>query len=178
MKLDKDASNVTIQAITATYDPVGSKASQQVLGEACPTTYTMDAKDRVVGARRDGGGGFAFTYAYDNMDNTTVRWESGAPITTMYDVASRVTTAIEGSVVSSFAFDPNGNQTVVDTNGDLTTMGWDKENRSTSYNGGGKLMTSTYDGDGYKRSELRQTPPARASMATLIWDGSTYLGEQ
>jgi uncharacterized protein RhaS with RHS repeats len=51
----------------------------------------------------------------------------------MYDLASRLTTSVAGTAVTTFGFDPNGNQTNVNSVGTLTTMGYDKENRMTSH---------------------------------------------
>ena len=52
------------------------------------------------------------------------------------------------------------------------TMVYDKENRETVNSVGGTVVSSTYSGDGLKRSEI-----AEESRTTLIWDGSEYLGE-
>ena len=35
------------------------------------------------------------------------------------------------------------------------------------------VQTYTYDGDGYKRTELKN-----GVLSTLIWDGTVYLGRQ
>ena len=52
------------------------------------------------------------------------------------------------------------------------TMTYDYENRMTSNNYNGSILSYTYSGDGLKRAELRS-----GVWTTLVWDGDEYLGE-
>jgi len=91
-----------------------------------------------------------------------------------YDAASRLTTSISGSAVTTYTFDVNGNMTNINENGTRTTMTFDKENRVASHNipGARQLTTFTYDGNGQKRREQKF-----AQIMTIIWDGDDYLGD-
>jgi len=56
----------------------------------------------------------------------------------------------------------------------LTTYLFDNENRlKTMTSSDNTIMTSTYSGDGLRRSAQQQGQ----TVHTMIWDGSDYLGE-
>ena len=50
---------------------------------------------------------------------------------------------------------------------------YDKENRMNAFFEDSVSHTFSYDGDGYKRTELKN-----GVLSTLIWDGTDYLGRQ
>jgi hypothetical protein len=52
-------------------------------------------------------------------------------------------------------------------------MTYDKENRMKAFFEDAVAHTFSYDGDGYKRTELKN-----GVLSTLIWDGTDYLGRQ
>ena len=87
----------------------------------------------------------------------------------MYDLANRLTTSISGAALTSYTFDPNGNNTVVLTTG-AVTMAYDKENRLVNYLSSAAAASYTYSGDGLKRSEWNAGIPT-----TLVWNGQDYL---
>ena len=88
-------------------------------------------------------------------------------------------------MLTTYTYDDNGNLTTITEHKgatDLTyKMAYDKENRLSTHKVDlgvvrGLPTTYTYDGDGLKRCEI---PPAPAgARTTLIWDGTSYLGEQ
>ena len=65
----------------------------------------------------------------------------------------------------------NGNQTNQQLPTQKTTMTYDKENRMKAFFEDSVAHTFSYDGDGYKRTELQN-----GVLSTLIWDGTDYLG--
>lgn len=117
--------------------------------------------------------GFDYNYTYDSMDNMLVNGESSPPLTSTYDVASRITTNITGSAVTTNTFDPNGNRWVVNESGKLTTMSVDFENRLVNVSSPDGSTSYTYAGDGLKRSEL-----VSGILTTIVWDGTSYLQER
>jgi hypothetical protein len=74
------------------------------------------------------------------------------------------------TTVTTFGFDPNGNQISIDTGGTLTTMGYDKENRLALHQQASSTATYLYAADNMKRVEN-----VDGAMTTLVWDGSSYL---
>jgi len=87
-----------------------------------------------------------------------------------YDIANRLTTSISGATVTSFSFDANGNQILVNIAGALTSMSYDKENRLNLYLASGSSVSYTYSGDMLKRCEWVSGTPT-----TLVWDGQDYI---
>ncbi len=66
-------------------------------------------------------------------------------------------------------FDANGNTTVEDNDGALTTYAWDLENRLTvAQLPAGTRTTATYDGDGKRR---RYQDNQDALLRNFLWDG-------
>lgn len=118
-----------------------------------------------------------YDYAYDSVDNRTFSSENGA-VTFTYDLASRLLT----STSESYTFDDNGNCVSVWESADSwVSMVYDKENRMVEHhqydaNQDPSLVISTYtyNADSQKRKE----ESLGEGVATLIWDGSEYLGEE
>ena len=153
------------------YDSVGNRASRNQNG----TTYdwTYDAANRLVSQTSSASA--RATFVYDAEGNTLVKHHQGSsPLTMTYDPASRLVTAVQGAVVSTFTSDANGNQTLENAGGTLTTNVYDKENRLwTTTSKAGEVSTSTYDGDGLRRSLALPDK----TVTTFVWDGTDYLGE-
>jgi len=82
-------------------------------------------------------------------------------------------TSVQGGYVTTYTFDANGNQTNQQLPWQKTTMTYDKENRMKEFFEDAVAHTFSYDGDGYKRTELKN-----GVLSTLIWDGTDYLGRQ
>jgi YD repeat-containing protein len=71
-----------------------------------------------------------------------------------YDAASRLSTSVQGSLV--------------------TTCAYDGENRLASVSSPAGRSTYTYQGsDGLRRTKQEPGGP----LTTMVWDGSDYLGE-
>ncbi|MBL8067376.1 MAG: hypothetical protein JNM28_02920 [Armatimonadetes bacterium] len=83
------------------------------------------------------------------------------------------------SVQTTDTCDDNGNLVEIEGRIDggadfgIVTMSYDKENRMASIvDHNNQIATYTFSGDGLKRSES-----TASGVATLVWDGSEYLGE-
>ncbi len=76
-------------------------------------------------------------------------------------------------IISTYAYDRNGNRLSEDVNGALTSYAWDEENRLTGIvYPTAQIETYAYAGDGQRRS--KQT----SSGTTLfVWDGQNLLQE-
>ena len=77
----------------------------------------------------------------------------------------------DGAPRIACGYDPNGNLVqVVNPDGTVITMSYDKENRESVHQDGSSVATYLYDGDGLKRVEY-----VDGARTTLIWDGPDYL---
>ena len=103
------------------------------------------------------------------MDNFLINNESGSIASNTYDIANRLVTSLAGSTMTTFTFDNNGNNTVVNS-GSPVSMSYDKENRLATYLASGTNVSYTYAGDNLKRCEWNAGTPT-----TLVWDGQDYL---
>jgi YD repeat-containing protein len=121
-------------------------------------------------------GGYA-TFSYDPVSNVlTKRHEGESPRTYTYDLAQRIVTMAQGSLVTSYLYDGAGNLTREDAGGSVTTKTYDPENRLAGIaHPDGTLSTYAYQGyDGLRRSKHE---PGGA-LATFVWDGGDYLQER
>jgi YD repeat-containing protein len=137
------------------------------------TTYGYDNKSRLTGQQTAGA---VVTLTMDAVDNVLVKWYQGqAPITMTVDAASRLQTANQAGIITTFTFDGAGNQTVSHTLGSIATSTFDGENRNTKIvwaNG----EISTYTWQGYNSMRRTNQEPGQP-VYTTIWDGTNYLGE-
>ncbi len=106
-----------------------------------------------------------------------MKWHQGnPPLTQTFDVANRIVTSGYAAAAINYTYNAVGNLTLEDTSGVQTGYGciYDGENRLTKLtNPDGSVVTSTYQGDGLRRSKQEQGQ----NPTTFIWDGSDYLGE-
>jgi hypothetical protein len=84
--------------------------------------------------------------------------------------ASQITTALSNVGVFTYGYDPKGNQINVNSQGSLTTMQYDYENRLSSYENSSTAVTYLYYTNNMKAIEL-----VNGSTTSLIWDGTRYL---
>jgi len=155
-----------------TYDADGNRTKVQDLAGNL-TTYACAAKGRLTQDATSGPNAHTYNYTYDSVDNRLTSNEGGTVMTQTYDLSGRLTTCIDGSGVTTYTYDAKGNPTNMHPlAGSIVTMAYDKKNRMTVHKDGATLSTYTYSGDGKKRSEA-----SGATVTTLLWDGSDYVGE-
>jgi len=169
--IDLDSVGSSLDRFTFSYDEVGNRKTVEDLAGNL-TTYTYDAKDRLTADLTSGPNAHAYTYSYDSTDNRLTSSETGTMASFSYDLASRLTTSIEGTALSTYTYEPNGNLSGVQSPSGRVTMSYDKENRlvrheqPTAFH----VATYTYDGDGLKRREI-----VGDETTILVWDGTDYL---
>jgi YD repeat-containing protein len=136
------------------------------------TTYTYDAKNRLTQDLTSGANAHSYTYTYDGNDNRLSSSETGSVSAWTYDVANRMVTSINGSATTSFTYDRNGCQSVVNEGaGVIYTMLYDNMLRLNCQISGANRYSYTYDAGNLKRYEDGPT-----GRTTIIWDGTDYLG--
>ncbi len=89
---------------TLTYDPVGNR-TVQVLRNGVLSTYSYDAKNRLTQDNTTGTNAHVYNYSYDSTDNILTNNESGTVTTNTYDLASRLTTTLAGTTLTTYSFD-------------------------------------------------------------------------
>ena len=136
------------------------------------TTYLYDPKDRLEGDNSSGTNSHAYSYVYDGVDNRSACNETGNLASSTFNAAQRIVTTVENSVgTTTYVYDPNGNVIeVVNPDGSVITMSYDKENRESVHQDAASVATYTYAGDGLKKTEY-----VDGALTTLVWDDDDYL---
>ena len=81
---------------------------------------------------------------------------------------------IQGGDSTTYLYNPVGNMTLEAQVAVQTGYAYDGENRLTKLtNPDGTVITNTYAGDGLRRT----TQQPGAAVSTMVWDGSSYLGQ-
>ncbi|MEX2242208.1 MAG: hypothetical protein WD716_00015 [Fimbriimonadaceae bacterium] len=155
---------------TYSYDDAGN-LTVTVDSNGARATHTYDGKSRLTRGQTTGTGAHDYTYSYDANDDRLTSSETGGVVTFNYNAFGQLTTSTDGSLVTTYTYDDDGNQTVTALQGsDPVTMAYDKENRMNRHQQGATVVTYTYASDGLKRSEVTS-----GGTTTLVWDGSDYL---
>ena len=75
-------------------------------------------------------------------------------ITFSYNAFGQLTTSTDGTLLTTYTYDSDGNMTVVaEESADPVTMSYDGENRMKVHKDGATVVTYTYAGDALKRTE-------------------------
>jgi RHS repeat-associated protein len=115
------------------YDPAGNR-TRVVEANGDRVTWSYDDDDQLTAEYRSGANAYAQTYTYDPAGNRTLKVIDGARTTYVYDVANQLGTAEAAAGGTTYTFDANGNQRVVqEPTGDRTTTTWDFENQPRLY---------------------------------------------
>ena len=133
---------------TYTYDANGNRASQTTDGVT--TTYTYNKANLVTGMTNKMGetviSSYAYTYYADG--NMHTKAETQLDVTTnttyVYDGAGRLTSETIGEDVISYYYDANGNRTLMNNDGVITSYTYDKNNRLLTEGD----IVYTYDANG------------------------------
>ncbi len=174
-------------ATTSTYLPTGWLASEQVTGQATPTTYTYDDAGRTATVT-DPAGAVTAT-VYDDAGRVTERHHPGGGVERYtYDPAGRLLTSTNPTGdVTTHTYEPATGRlaSVTDGAGNTITYGYDQAGRRTSEtNAAGETTTWAYDPAGRVTTVTDPagvTDAARRSSSELLgeiphpgagWNGS------
>ncbi len=155
------------------YDEVGNRTSMVESGGS-RTTWSYDDKDQLTGEHRTGTNAYRHTFTYDNRGNRILKNLDGQRTTSTYDAANQLKYSEDASGRTTYTFDADGNQHVVQApSGDRTTNVWDYENKLVGVqHPAGSRETMAYDPDG-KRVMLEES----ATTTKYVWDEQNYLQE-
>jgi YD repeat-containing protein len=108
------------------------------------------------------------------VGNRTLKVEDGARTTLVYDACNQLLTSEDAGGTTTFTYDENGNQTVVQKpSGARTTQVWDYENRLVkTIQPSGGVTSMSYDADG-----LRLKKEDATGTKLFMWDDQNYLAE-
>jgi RHS repeat-associated protein len=139
----------TLQAsFTRTPDPAGltTAITNDGAGVSQPSqTYGYNSLDQLISNNSN-------TMGYDNAGNLTTL-DNGTTLT--YDNASQLQTASPSTGVAvSYGYNPQGDRTsITPAGGTATTLGYDQDDRLTSYTSPTVSASYTYNGDGLRMSK-------------------------
>jgi RHS repeat-associated protein len=156
-----------------------SEVVNQGTVETNVTTFTYDLSKQLINEHRSdtmSGNSFNTTFLYDGMGNRLWEIDQANGITTYtYDVANQllVTKPLTGYPTTHF-YDNNGNLTLQNKGGALTTYTWDQENRLTTMVAHNSTVTTTYI---YSDEGHRQTTISGSDVTRYVWDDDVVLME-
>ena len=163
----------TVSKFEYEYDGNGRRTSV-LEADGSRVTWTYDSISQVTSEWRTGTNPYRHTFTYDKCGNRTLKIEDGARTTLVYDAANQLVTSEDAGGTTTFTYDGNGNQTVVQKpSGDRTTQVWDYENRliKTIQPSGG-VTSMAYDADGLR---LKLEEPTGTKL--FVWDDQNYQAE-
>ena len=163
----------TISSFDYDYNKVGNRTAVQE-ADGSRVTWSYDATYQLTGEHRTGSTPYRDTYTYDASGNRLLKIHDGARTTSAYDAASQLIYSEDASGRTTYTFDADGNQEVVEQpSGERTTYAWDYENRMTSVRlPSGVRNTMAYDADG-----LRVKLEESTGTKKFVWDEQNYLAE-
>jgi YD repeat-containing protein len=105
--------NTVISRFDYEYDNTSNRTSVlEVSGDR--VTWTYDDTYQLLSEQRSGANVYAQTYTYDPAGNRTVKNVDTARTTTTYDTANQIDHSINASGRTTYTFDANGNQQIVE----------------------------------------------------------------
>ena len=112
-------------------------------------TWAYDKTYQLTKENRTGTNPFNTTTVYDSRGNRLVQNATGARITSTYDQANQLKYNLDATGRTTYTFDANGNQQIVQPPiGNRTTNVWDYENQTISVqNPDGSRVTMAYNAD-------------------------------
>lgn len=169
------------------YDSQSTIAANLLTNPARTYDYQYDPVGRLTQDKRTDRGGAVVrttTYLYDKVGNRKTRTEvTGAGTATTaysYDANDRLTTEtktppIGSAIVTTYAWDANGNLKSKTTNGQGTFYGWNADNRLIAVKQGATeatatiVATYTYDANG---NRIGKTEPQNGKVTSYLTDST------
>ncbi|QDT31466.1 RHS repeat domain-containing protein [Thalassoglobus polymorphus] len=155
------------------YDKAGNR-TVSLEADGSRVTWSYDAKNQITEDYRTGTVPYRNTFMYDPAGNRLLKNESGARTTYSYDAANQLSNSVDANGTTTYTFDADGNQQLVQApDNDRTTTTWDYENKTTLVElPSGIRNTMSYEPDG-----LRVKLEESTGTKKFIWDDQNYLAE-
>ncbi|WP_417850311.1 RHS repeat domain-containing protein [Thalassoglobus sp.] len=165
--------NTVISKFDYKYDNVGNR-TEVAEADGSRVTWSYDATYQLTAEHRTGTVPYRNTFTYDSVGNRLVKNESGSRTTYSYDAANQLETSFDASGITTYTFDADGNQQLVQApNNDRTTTTWDYENKTTLV----ELPTGIRNTMSYEPDGLRVKLEESTGTKKFIWDDQNYLAE-
>ena len=138
----------TISSFEYSYDKVENRTRAIDESGIC-TTWSYDDSGQLIREERSGTNSYDNSYIYDPTGNRLVKVEAGSRVSMVYDAANQIRYSEDGTGRTTYSFDANGNQELVESPaGEKTTYVWDYENQITLVKKtDGSRVTFTYNAD-------------------------------
>ncbi len=163
----------TISSFDYDYDRVGNRTAV-LEGGGSRVTWSYDATYQLTGEHRTGASPYRDTYTYDPAGNRLAKLHDGARTSYSYDAANQLEWSEDATGRTTYAFDADGNQELVqEPGGDRTTTSWDYENRTTLV----QLSSGVRNTMAYEPGGLRVTLEESVGTKKFVWDEQNYLAE-
>ena len=120
--------NSVISDYQYAYDAI-SRRTHVLENSGDRVTWRYDASSQLINENRSGANAFNTTFTYDPVGNRLSRTQGISVDTYVYDGADQLSSV--NGVKSIYTFDQNGNQHILDSEGEITTWSWDFENQNT-----------------------------------------------
>ena len=177
--VDLTSSNVPFASFQDTYDPAGRRTHRINL-DGDITWWSYDASSQLTREFvSDSISSKETTYEYDPVGNRRVLDDGVRIVTSTYDAANRLQTAVDDSGTTTYTYDPNGNQTSIEIPaGDITTYTWSYENQlQTVEDPEGEVVTYTYAPVTKISDELRYSKETDFGFTYYVWDNQNIILE-
>jgi RHS repeat-associated protein len=168
-----DSSAAYISRFDYEYDDVGNRKNVlEVSGDR--VTWSYDNTYQLTAEHRSGSNAYAQTFTYDAAGNRTLKNIDSARTTTVYDAANQLDYSVAAAGRTTYTFDNNGNQQIVEApNGDRTTNTWDYENLTTKVEQpGNSVSTYTWNADNHRVGKN-----VDGTETKMVWDDENILLE-
>ena len=165
--------NSVISSFDYRYNDISDRVA---VGEAGGdrVTWTYDNASQLTSEHRSGVNTYRNTFVYDAVGNRLVLNEDGTRTTTSYDAASQIDVSEAAAGRTTYTFDADGNQQIVEQpSSDRTTNVWDYENRLTNT----VLPNAARCTLSYQPDNLRVTSDDGTSSKTWLWENQNYLSQ-
>ena len=165
-------------SISHTYDP----ASREVLLQNIAASgvgpaiyaYAYDAISQLKSETRSGSAGYGITYTYDSVGNRLTLADGSGTSTSIYGPGNELLTLTSGAgLITTSTYDANGNLLQENAAGQVTSYGWNYENRLT------RILYPDASRSAYQYSidGFRQRADEAAGAIRFVWDRTNVLQE-
>ena len=151
-----------------------NKRTQITTADGGLTTYAYDDIYQLTEEHRTGPSPYRHTYAYDSVQNRTVKVIDGVRTTSTFDAANQLQVELTGADRTTYTFDNNGNEILKqEPSSDRTTTTYDFENQANAI----VLPTNVRNTMSYNPDQLRVKLEDSSGTTKYVWDGASYLFE-
>ena len=129
---NKKSDGSIVSAFVYTHDKIGNRKTM-TLANGDIVTYGQDAIYQLTSEVRTGTTAYNIAFTYDEVGNRLTQTKNGQLTTSNYNDANQLLDSTTAGLVTSYAYDNNGNQVTKADGTNTWTWVYDYENRQVSY---------------------------------------------